>query len=704
MQKYIVLLLWLCGALGLNAQVEFRGEPLSRAVNSEYDESVPRLSPDGNTLYFVRAQHPLNVRGRGGGQDIWVSKKGEDGEWQPAVNAGANLNNELHNFVGGVGYQALLLGNCYTEKMPGISQSELKNGTWQYPRSRILLEGKEYGTLSFYTGPDFRVLLISMASGVITEDLYVAFMDQSGNYSEPKSLGAEINTTGHETAPFLSADTETLFFTSDGLSDHRGNGDIYMSRRLDDTWTNWSEPVNLGPEVNTPGYDGWFNILPGGKKAYFISGELPKSMGDIYEISLEDIPTLNPPPLVDTLRIATRQGQPLGLSFVRFGVPDDLAPLTTARSLNGKGEILRTSVAPYFQYRPAPGFSGKEMLELVHCDPPHSDDCQRIVVMASVEAVERVPIPEIRFRTQQGTPVALVLKRTIQDRFDLQRSSTLNRAAHGNLRWNRETEGEHIRYTPEPGFVGVDTLNLVGMCEDMNPRNCIMARVLVEVSAAAVVVTPDPVPLPPVAEDLFLHGSVIVEGNRELPEEIEMELYNDDNNQKWGTLTPKSDGSYDIRLPKGRNYRIEVSSAFYEPLEITVPGEQNDVERNLILTPLQVEAGQTIVLKNIYFDIGKSRLLPESNKELNRMYQLLRSNPEMEIEVRGHTDSQSDEEFNQQLSEDRVFSVINYLKYQGVMGYRLKGKGLGETQPVATNETPEGRAENRRVEFFILKK
>ena len=121
------------------------------------------------------------------------------------------------------------------------------------------------------------------------------------------------------------------------------------------------------------------------------------------------------------------------------------------------------------------------------------------------------------------------------------------------------------------------------------------------------------------------------------------------------------------------------------------------------MTPIPMEAGQTFVLKNIYFDLDKSILKPESKEELTRLHELLSNYPNMEIQVNGHTDNQASDEYNQKLSESRAGAVVNYLKYKGVMGYRMSSQGFGEKVPVSTNETVEGRALNRRVEFTIIK-
>jgi hypothetical protein len=90
-------------------------------------------------------------------------------------------------------------------------------------------------------------------------DLYVSFMSNDSTWSQPLNLADVINTAGEESAPFLASDDKTLYFSSNGFSGYGGT-DIYVSRRLDDTWTSWSEPENLGPEINSPLEDLFFNI------------------------------------------------------------------------------------------------------------------------------------------------------------------------------------------------------------------------------------------------------------------------------------------------------------------------------------------------------------------------------------------------------------------------------------------------------------
>jgi len=116
------------------------------------------------------------------------------------------------------------------------------------------------------------------------------------------------------------------------------------------------------------------------------------------------------------------------------------------------------------------------------------------------------------------------------------------------------------------------------------------------------------------------------------------------------------------------------------------------------VTKKMIEIDQTI-----QFQTGKATLLPASFDILNSVAQVLADFPDMKVRVEGHTDSQGSDAMNLRLSNDRAESVKTYLVSQGVSVTRLKSEGFGETRPIDTNRTPEGRAKNRRVEFHIIR-
>jgi outer membrane protein OmpA-like peptidoglycan-associated protein len=122
-------------------------------------------------------------------------------------------------------------------------------------------------------------------------------------------------------------------------------------------------------------------------------------------------------------------------------------------------------------------------------------------------------------------------------------------------------------------------------------------------------------------------------------------------------------------------------------------------EKNIPLQPIEVNA--SIVLNNIFFDVNKFDLKPESQVELDKLLQLLTENPTLKIEISGHTDNAGKPADNLALSVNRAKAVVNYLTIKGIPANRLIAKGYGETKPMADNKTEDGRALNRRTEMKV---
>ena len=120
------------------------------------------------------------------------------------------------------------------------------------------------------------------------------------------------------------------------------------------------------------------------------------------------------------------------------------------------------------------------------------------------------------------------------------------------------------------------------------------------------------------------------------------------------------------------------------------------------LSKLKIETGKVVRLKNIFFETDKADLLPRSYVELNKLLEMMRDNPGMVIEIHGHTDTRGTADYNQGLSERRAAAVTDFLISNGIAAERARYKGFGSTQPVAANNTEEGRQLNRRVEFVIV--
>jgi outer membrane protein OmpA-like peptidoglycan-associated protein len=163
-------------------------------------------------------------------------------------------------------------------------------------------------------------------------------------------------------------------------------------------------------------------------------------------------------------------------------------------------------------------------------------------------------------------------------------------------------------------------------------------------------------------------------------------------------------GSELENLPAGKY--IYTARDSYNCLSVdTVIFTEPVIERDDFLDGLKaIDEGSSIVLKNIFFDFNKTELLPESYAELDKVVQFMIEEDIKLIEISGHTDSEGSDTYNQKLSEGRAKAVVTYLEAHGVKPERMKAVGYGESRPVDTNQTEEGRAQNRRVEFTLIKK
>lgn len=193
------------------------------------------------------------------------------------------------------------------------------------------------------------------------------------------------------------------------------------------------------------------------------------------------------------------------------------------------------------------------------------------------------------------------------------------------------------------------------------------------------------------------------------PLKADIEIVDNVKNEVINTVkTNSKSGKYLISLPSGKNYGIAVRAPDYlfhsENFNLPDTSDFQLVEKDIRLVGTCI--GCKIILKNIFFDTGKFALRPESNNELNRLIDLIkeitRVKPNIKVEISGHTDNVGSEASNMLLSENRAKAVVTYLVEHGINAAKLVFKGYGPSQPVATNNTPQGRQENRRTEFKII--
>jgi outer membrane protein OmpA-like peptidoglycan-associated protein len=483
----------------------YKLENLGEKVNSPYTELLPVISPDGGTLFLVRS-HPDNINGKDR-QEIWSSEKSTDGTWNPAINFGKPFNNSGYSGVISVtpDGNSILLKGTYDSNGEmtgnGVSISKKREGKWQNPENQEIENFvNEANTIGYCLSPDGIRMIMSLRNSKVSDnqDLYICSLLEDGKWSEPQNMGNVVNSFATEFAPFIAADGKTLYFSSYGHPGY-GDADIFFSHRLDDTWLNWSEPLNLGPEINSSGFDAYFTLPAQGDYAYMVSSNPAISLGgeDIFRIKLPKSASIDP------------------------------------------------------------------------------------VVMVSGYVYN---------------------KKT-------------NKIINAQISYENLTTGKEV-----------------------------------------------------------------------------------------GRAFSTVENGYKIALPKGSvyGYRAQADSfvSVNENLDLSKLEIYAEKKMNLYLVP--IERGQTIRLNNIFFDYDKIELKEESIPELNRLIVLMKQNPAMRIEITGHTDNMGTNEYNFKLAGDRAIAVKNYVIANGIDKTRVSSKSYGETKPVATNETEEGRQQNRRVEFVIL--
>lgn len=492
---------------------------LGDQVNSSYIDKRPVISPDGKTLYFIVEDHPQGF----GGQDIYVSTTEDGSTWTKAKNIGRPLNNQISNFVNTAlpDNNTLLVINAYGRYNPDaiIALTHRVQDGWSQPEGKVINRLQKTGKwVSFSLGADGKTLVYSMArpDAIGGRDLYVSFLLPNGNFSTPKNLGSTINTSGNEHCPFLAADGKTLYFDTDGHPGYGGR-DIFMSRRLDDSWTNWETPQNMGPIINTPDADEGLIVPASGEYAYFVSDQ--KSYG--------------------------------GYDIYRMRLPETLRPTPTAL------------------------LTGKVM------------DCIK------------------------NLPIATTLK---------------------VYRNNEVVEMAHARTDPKTGQYKLALAS--------GAKYKIIAN------------------------------------------------YNKNEERVLDTI--------EIDLTEIEKYtEEEIPVICFESL---------DQEKKEPSKPIIRASVPNLEFENVYFASARWNLNEKAIATLNAMADSLLKYPEIQIEVIGHTDSIGTYDYNWNLAIQRSSEVIGYLETKGIERKRVVFKGWGETKPSDNNQTQKGRANNRRVEFRIVKK
>ncbi|MDQ2773044.1 MAG: RICIN domain-containing protein [Bacteroidota bacterium] len=271
-------------------------QPLAGPVNTPGNELHPILSPDGNTLYFARTKFAGNTEGNTDSGDAWLSRSADQGRTWGAPERLDAINTPQNNAVVAAVRDGLLVRGTYEgnsfhdEGLSRVSVEAATSGSAKGVRPTAVAIANLYSAspaTGFFmgsgTGPRDPILLLSLERGDSEggNDLYVSFHKADGGYSEPLSLGPVLNSPGFDFAPWLAPDGKTLYFASYGHMGY-GSADLFVSTRLDESWTRWSEPRNLGPALNGPGFNAYLSLSADGKTAYYSSSATANGTKDIW--------------------------------------------------------------------------------------------------------------------------------------------------------------------------------------------------------------------------------------------------------------------------------------------------------------------------------------------------------------------------------------------------------------------------------------
>ncbi|MEQ9437536.1 MAG: OmpA family protein [Cyclobacteriaceae bacterium] len=276
-------------------------ENLGVNVNSAHAELCPVISPDGKTLYYVRLNHPQNLAE--GKQNIWVyevDSANQKASYLFPEPINGKQNSALLSMTPD-GQKALLLNVYHPDGSTetGISFTEKTKDGWSFPEQvpvKNFYNNNDYGEYTLSNSGNVLIATIQRDDGIGNKDLYVIEKINDSLWAEPQHLGPTLNTVDSETSPFLAADNRTLYFATAGFPGY-GKKDIFMSKRIGEGWLEWSAPVNLGSQLNTPKWDAYYTIPADGSYVYFVSYDASGyGESDIYRVKMPE--SLKPSPIV----------------------------------------------------------------------------------------------------------------------------------------------------------------------------------------------------------------------------------------------------------------------------------------------------------------------------------------------------------------------------------------------------------------------
>jgi outer membrane protein OmpA-like peptidoglycan-associated protein/Tol biopolymer transport system component len=481
-----------------------------------------------------------------------------------------------------------------------------------------------------------------------------------------ENLGATVNSIYADYSPVLSADQQTLFFTSrregstGGQKDEEGNffEDIYMSTK---TKTGWSTAMGIGAPINTDGNEATVGLSPDGQTILIYKDD--NGDGNIYSTSLNGDIWAKPVKLNENIN--SKYWEPSAF-------------------ISADGSTL------YFTSDRPGGFGGRDLYTSKLS--PEGDWAKAVNMGAAINTAFDEDAPFIH---PDGVTLYFSSNgHNTMGGFDIFTSLLSDDGTWSepmNVGYPINTPDDDIYYVVSPD--GLKAYFSSFRENGLGEKDNYMATFLAKKE------TP-----------LTLMQGVVNDESGKVAQDVVITVTDNVSGQVVGVYRSNNKtGKFLFILVPGKNYNItyQAKGHLFNSENMEIPKQSNyyEINRAVSLNPIQV--GSKIVLNNIFFDFDKATLRPLSNVELKNLLMLMKSNPNMKVEISGHTDSKGSAEYNQKLSEARAQAVVASLTASGINADRMQAKGYGKSMPAAANknadgtDNPEGRQLNRRVELKI---
>ncbi len=384
------------------------GEPenLGSNVNSACYDYRPKLTADGNHLYFTRILCPSSTNPNDESRLFCVDRN-KDGSWGTAKQLDAKFNTEKkYPFLYSVSpdNNTLLVTIVKDDDKRGLFTVSRTNEGWSEPVEIELGITIPSMNSTFCLSNNGKVLILSYDGNEVekqtlgSKDLYVSFLDKNGKWSKPKHMGDVINTTSIDFSPFIASDDKTLYFSSNRSGDSYGSNDIYMSKRLDDSWTNWSKPVNLGSAINDAGWNEGLFIPALENYGYYNSEKSGQGKGDVFRIQLTKEILPDPVVLING-KVVDPDGKPIGAT-IKYEDLKTGKEVGVAKSIssNGNYKITLPYGKTYAIYAEAKGYySIHQNLDLTKTEQGSS--MEQSIVMMPLKQGQTIRINNLFFDT-----------------------------------------------------------------------------------------------------------------------------------------------------------------------------------------------------------------------------------------------------------------------------------------------------------------